>query len=553
MNKFFSLIKINLKMMWDMSSKKKKTKGVFFLILMALAFLPMIGLIFVGTGELYDGLLKINQQGIILALGASISALIIFVFGIVYCIGTFYFSTDIEKLLYLPLKPSYIVGSKFFTVILYEYLTQGIFLIPILVQYGIKSGANIVYYIYSIIIFLINPIIPLVLASVIIMIIMRFTNVGKNKDKLKIVGWIFSLTFAIGINLVSQNLSSKAYSSIELQNLIMEGSNSMAAIMARNIFPSSKLVTQILLKSNSIYGILYLLSFIAINTVFLVFFLYLSEKFYFKGVIGISETTSKRKALKDEELSKAIKMKCKLYAYFIKEIKILFRTPIYLMNCVIMNFLWPVFFMIPIFTRGNVGGSISSIKSILNNSQYLNIIIPIFFAVIMFISSSNGIASTAVSREGKNLYINKYIPINSTTMFMGKILSAVVIEFISTIIILIIVYSIFKVPIYMIMIFLILSLEAMFFTSFLGLLIDLNSPKLNWDNEQRAVKQNFNLVINMVASIVLGTLTALLVIKINFESTYGFIFIILLYTILNFMLYYLLKVKGKNILNKINL
>lgn len=344
MNKFSALIKINFKMMFDLSNKKNKVKSVAFILLMIMAFFPLVGMIFSGVNKLYEALSQINQQGMILGLGISLSALIIFVFGIFYCIGTFYFSMDIENLLYLPLKPSYILGSKFFMVVTYEYMTQLIFFFPILLQYGIKSNLGIIYYFYSIVIFLINPIIPLILASIIVMIIMRFTNVGKNKDKLKIIGWMFSLALAIGINLISQNLATGGYNANELQQLIMQGNNSYATVVANNIFPFAKIATLALLKSNELLGVVYLIMFIAINILFLIIFFYLAEKLYFKGVIGISESNSKRKALSDEELIKSVRRKSHLITYITKEMRILFRTPIYLMNCVIMNFLWPVFF-----------------------------------------------------------------------------------------------------------------------------------------------------------------------------------------------------------------
>ena len=40
------------------------------------------------------------------------------------------------------------------------------------------------------------------------------------------------------------------------------------------------------------------------------------------------------------------------------------------------------------------------------------------------------------------------------------------------------------------------------YTSLTGLLIDLYNPKLDWDSEQKAVKQNINVLYNMLAAFV---------------------------------------------------
>jgi ABC-2 type transport system permease protein len=44
-------------------------------------------------------------------------------------------------------------------------------------------------------------------------------------------------------------------------------------------------------------------------------------------------------------------------------------------------------------------------------------------------------------------------------------------------------------------------------TSLTGIIIDLYNPKLDWDNEQKAVKQNMNVLYNMAAGVIPAVLT----------------------------------------------
>ena len=51
---------------------------------------------------------------------------------------------------------------------------------------------------------------------------------------------------------------------------------------------------------------------------------------------------------------------------------------------------------------------------------------------------------------------------------------------------------------------LILSVNGLLMTSMTGIIIDMHNPKLTWDSEQAAVKQNFNVMLNMLAALVAG-------------------------------------------------
>jgi ABC-2 type transport system permease protein len=48
-----------------------------------------------------------------------------------------------------------------------------------------------------------------------------------------------------------------------------------------------------------------------------------------------------------------------------------------------------------------------------------------------------------------------------------------------------------------------------------GIFFELNWPKLNWDNEQRAVKQNMNVLYGMIVSVVAAALAIALVITLQ--------------------------------------
>lgn len=553
MSKFITLVKVLFKnngssMVQD--GKKKLPKTIAMIILLIVSFLPLVGMFVAGSAGAYDLLAKVNQQGVILSFGISAACVLILVFGIFYVMSTFYFSMDIEKLLPLPLKPSTIMGAKFTVVMIYEYLTELILVLPILITYGVKSSAGIVYYIYGIIIFLTIPIIPLVIAAFINMIIMRFTNIGKNKDRFRTIAGIFGLLFAVGFNVIIQKVSSQANDPEKMANMLMQGNNSLVNGTTK-LFPSSKPALNSLLYSGDLRGLVNLLIFLVISFALLAILLILGEALYLKSVIGISETMSKRKKLSAKEFEEGTTQKSAVWSYTLKELRSLFRTPAYFMNCVIMNLLWPIFLFIPVLAQPDILKDLSKLKLFMQDSSNMGMIIGIAFGFMMFISLANPTAATAISREGENMFINKYLPISYSKQILGKVLSAVILNSIGILVMIIVAIAIVQPPVYLILMVMILGIVVTFFTAFVGILIDINFPKLQWENEQKAVKQNVNVVIMMFGGMIIGGLSVFAVIALGFKlwAAFGVLFVV--YGAATLILYLVATTVGAEVYEKI--
>ena len=550
MSRFISLTKVFIKTNLGIYNKEDKKKAIVLVILLALGFMPLLKSLSASTSNIYDILKQINEESIILYMGIAATSLAIFIFAIFHVMNTFYFSMDIENLIPLPLRSYEIIGSKLILIIIYEYITEIIFLLPVLIQYGIKINAGLVYYIYGAIIFLINPIVPTILCTILIMVIMRFSNLGKNKDRFKMISGVVALSIGIGINLFIQSITSRNQSKDQIENMIMTIKGKYVGVLSK-IFPTTKSGVYSLIEHNNFKGFIYICLFLIITLLFLVAFIYIGEKLYLKGVVGISETTSTRKAIEDADLHRYTKKRSVITSYVLKEIKVLLRTPIYFMNCILMNFLWPVFFIAPIAMQGELSEITYEINAILQDIDGIKFVVIIAFSVVLFITATNGIAASSISREGQNLYFNKFVPLDAKNMFMAKILTAVIIEFVSIFFILLTISLIIKVPLIVIISIVIITIPAMFFSSLMGLIIDLYYPKLNWDNEQKAVKQNFNIIGNMALNTILAVITATLFIKLNLNLITTILLIVAIYTLINILMYIFLKNKGVAIFNNI--
>jgi len=525
--------------------KNKKIKQILLLVVLAFSLLPMVFSIVNFLTNTYDGLATVGEEGVLLSLGIAVSAFVIFFFGLFYTMNTFYFSDDVENLLPLPIKSSHILGAKFIIVTIFEYLTASMIFLPILIVYGVKSGGGLLYYLYALLIFLALPVIPIVLDSVIVMIIMRFTNLAKNKDAFRVISAVIAIIFGVGVSTMSQRLVLNAGA-----GQTQLGNNSMVAVTS-NIFPASKLGALGLINHGNLSGLVYTGLFIIVSLLGFYLFLLLGNKLYFKGVTGVSVSSSSKKQISSEELSRKSIRSSVMRSYVMKEIRILFRTPAYFINCILMNFIWPIFLIIPIFTQPNSMSGIGAMVGVMQKQGISGTVFVAFFGVMLFVSSSNGIAATSISREGENVFFNKYIPVSYKTQIMAKVIAGVIMGVVGMLSISLVAVILLKLPLSLMALMCVTSFLAILFSNFVGIIIDLYNPKLHWDNEQKAVKQNLNLMLSMVICIAFGGLTAFAVIKLNLNLIQVVVSLIALYGTLDSLLYLFIKNIGSKIFSKI--
>lgn len=545
MSRLLALIKISLKSGSNFSgnkggnSKKGIISAVALVIVMIMCFAaPMEAIV----STLYDGLSQVGQEGVIIGLITIAVSFTIFIFGIIYVMGTFYFSKDIEYLLPLPLKPWEITVSKFITVLIYEYLTEAIILVIPLITFGVRSQAGALYWLISIIVFIILPIFPLVIATIINIILMSFTNIGKHKEKLRTLFGIISVFLGMGISLTmskfSQNIVKDQSKLIEM---ISSGNNSMVATITA-IFPTAKFSSLALINSQGIKSFYYILALLATTIAAVLIFILIANALYFKGALGGAEVAAKRTNMKNSEFSKATKKNSIIFSYTIKELKILFRTPAYLINCVLMSFLWPIFLIIPMVSQAGALGELTTYMDSVKNLNIDGTILAIVVSVMFFISGSNMVSATAISREGENVFFMKYIPISYKNQILSKVLSGGILSLVS-LVFLIAALIMIKMDILFIMVFIVISIIAGLVANFICILVDLSKPKLKWDNEQMAVKQNFRSMISFFTCAIIAGLNIFIFIKssLSFSITALILFIEMLGLLL--ILNYILNLK----------
>lgn len=506
MHKYLSLTRVLLKNSLGMMSdgKSRKALNTVLYIVLAICMIPLSFTLYMMFDAAMTQLLPLQQEGAVLALGFHISSLVTFLFSIFLIPSIFYFSKDSETLLALPLPPQTILSAKFSVCLVYEYAFTLIVCVLLFLAYANHAQISIVYILFAILLFMSLPIYPLVLSSIITMLLMRFVPFFKNRDRFNMIAGILSIVFAFTFSFL-MNSSTMTNDPNALITMLVQGHNSMISLFSR-IFPAIPFAANAVIDGDAVSLVIYLL----ITAAALGVLVLLGRWLYFKGAIGFSETKSSRKALSAKDYSRVLRHS-KVRTYLIKEMRLLIRTPVYALNCIGMCLLMPIMLLV-IFLTTDTDTLLQQFPDI---TPYLDGKLPYAIlagmAIGFLFSNLNLISATAISREGTNLSFMKYIPMTLKEQLHAKVLSGILMSVVSMLLTMLCIYYLLPIfPLFWYLLAAASSLITIVLGNYASLALDILHPKLVWEQEAAAVKQNMSGIVSMLAGMAMMVVTAAL-------------------------------------------
>lgn len=487
-----SLTKVILKNSIRTNPSKKSLilGGIAFSIVFLFLSIMMILFSYIVTKQL----IKINQAYAFVNILLLMNFFILFAKSVFESLNVLYFSKDLKILLRMPIYPKDILHAKFFNMIISEYQMEVIMLgIPMIV-YGILTKVNFLLYIYMFLVLLILPIIPILLTSLIIAIIMRFTNFIKNKNKVLYITIIISMFLMGFVTMIFSNNQTISVSGF--RNIILK-TNGLAESIA-DYFILIKPIMNTLLNYDNIDGLKNLILYYLESIICYFIIIFIISKIYLKGAIGTTINSDKNTKCEFKELNlKDFESKKMNKTYIIKEWKTLLRTPIFCIECVIMPLLYPICILAIVlflmqFAKLVGLDLIESFKSIVNSSLGISI----FLIVGQVFYMLNFSSIIAISRDSNNAILIKFLPIDLYKQFKIKIRIGILINTLASLIVSIAFLIFTKNLLFTFIIFL-----SLCFINVIGekckLLIDLQNPQMNWNSEYTMMKQNTNIMYEL--------------------------------------------------------
>ena len=473
-NTFLPLFKTNLKIAFDFRGKKHKMSMLSLLVLITLlgmAASAFYAFVFIMAASetntpLIDVLYTMAGFASLLALSTTIPKVKTTLFG----------GNDYDMLASMPIPKKEILFVKFFSLYLVEFFYTVIITLPAGVLCFIFDN-NIVYLIHTILMLFLVPVFPLLLAC----LVGTFISVVADRSRFgNVLSVLFYVIFIVVIFSSSMMTSSGTTESMEPLFDLFKWFNPTNVILDINI-PVINYVIYAGVNLIVLAGVIGLLTF---------FYDYIHD------LLSTARTskTSKKQELKVNTPFKSL-MKLELKKYF--------TSKGYLMNTItggVLSVVMIAIMTITLLTDEEMAGLIDAFRPYL---AYLSL------AIILMVGLTTPAAS-AISMEGKNMWVIKSTPIDYKKFLKSKVWLSEIVMAPFALIASILVMVIIKNDIIGLIVTLLLPQLYLLSMNYISLILNTRFYKFNWSNEMEVVKQSkcvvFVMLIDFVYTIVVAAL-----------------------------------------------
>lgn len=476
MNNLWLLIKVQIQGLLFRTTtrrnRKKSAAGLGMLILFAGVFMYMSVVYVMGMVSTFPE----GYQYIALYVMGLMTMFMLLIFGYQSAGGHLFGFKDYDLLMSLPVRKSEVLMSKFLSFLFLEYFYGFFLLVPSIIIVGIVCHYGIPYYILGIIAWMLVPIVPMVIASLLAYLArymagkFKYKNLMNNIFYIILMGAVFVLIFAY------QTLLTKTSGQlVELLNGIEQ------------YFPFVSYLFDGMVKGEIVK---YLLG-AGINILVLVLFIWLFSKNFMK----LNSQIKSGYKVKDYKLTKS-RSHSAYAALFNKELRTYFSNTVYFMNTAIMPILLVAGFAYLCFFKGNEMNMLIG--------EMPEVVMPVLCGSILLLALMSCTTNSSISMEGKNFDSLKTYPVDIMDIFMAKISVNFLVILPCALICSLMALFFLKITVFEFMLCLLTALTSSFFISMLGLILNLHYYRFDWDNAAVVVKQSMPVMITTIGGMVLG-------------------------------------------------
>lgn len=424
------------------------------------------------------------------------------IFGLNVIINEFYFSSDLDYLLPLPVRTHELILAKFWVTYLAESVMEFMIIFSAYIGYVLAIGLSPIGVITGILGTITLPVVPLVYCGMIGMIVMYLFQGIRNRKVLNVVMAILTILLILGAFLSFRGL--EGFSIETYVESLTSGNNAFLNTMNIIFYPGYLLVHSA--ATGSWTDVLF---YLGLTVGLLALFMVVANIIYLPGLYSFKSVANKKEH--NTHAAKGLKSQSVFETYFKKEMRTILRTPAFVSNCVLINFFWPVIIVVVCMMQKG-SGSIQKFITMYQTGNVMAVVLTLclFLGLGALTTSANGLASSSFTREGAHIDFMKYIPVSYSLQIHVKGLISLLFSYPSYLIDVVILAIILKLPVSMAVYYGIAGGLMVFFITCLGILLDSMHPKLIWEDELNALRGNLNVFFNMAfailaAGIICGT------------------------------------------------
>ena len=404
---------------------------------------------------------------------------------------------DDQLLLSLPISRKTVLFIRMFKFYLFELLFNSLFILPVMVVYGLIMNSGALYYFVCAIALLLIPIIPIVLSS----IIGYFTTYISSKFK--------------GKN-IAQSVITMALALVTL--VICFGFEGILNMMIQNASQFLKYICYYypvgaFIKLITDFDILTFILFIVIHLGIFALSLIILGKYYFK-------LNSKMKSVTVVHNNKpyVVKTRSKLNSFIKKEFSRFVQTPVFIVNAGFGLVMFVAACVALCFKYNDTIASLTEKFENIDPSMMLSYLPIGILALVVFSAYMTSITSSMISLEGKSLNILKSLPIKSSMIVLYKVITSLVIIVPCLLLGDILVFIFFKFSLIDMLLILYASILIPFIAELIGIMVNLRFPKMDATNDTEIVKQSMSSFISVFAGMGLAMVSSAYLLGLTFSG-----------------------------------
>ena len=428
-----------------------------------------------------------------------------------FIMSALYLGRDATFLAALPIKTRTLLSAKLAQVWLSETLIDAVILLPACVLYGTRVGAEPLFYVRMVIVWLLIAILPICIAAVLSAFLIRLSALWKHRELIMTVGGIaLFLVYMFVMMNVGSITGDSAESGAIIQKFFTDNASRISGMT--QFFPPAEWAATGLLEGD--WGKLAL--FAAVSAVAAAVLILVLGIFYRK--LSLLQSEAPQASGKKGIQKGSIRVGSAFMANVKREVLTILRVPAYAVNILPITFM-PLVIIIMMGMMFNKSAGESGAQSLTQMMGNLNpaLIMCIMAAAVAYMAGMNPALSTAVTREGKGHDFIRSLPVSAKTLIHAKLAVGCGLETFGVIAAMIAVAVLIPGFTLETVLALILCLLFCFGTACLALSRDVKKPRLDWVTEQEAVKQNFGVLISMLVSWgILAALAGLAFVMIHF-------------------------------------
>ena len=478
-------------------------------VALAILAVVMLGGVIAVEYLLFRLLATVGQQWLLPAMALIMTLVGTVLLGLFQILAQLYFDKDVQLMAYLPVRSETVLLAKSTEIYVSELGMSAMILFPSFILCGVHAGAGLGYWLTAAAVTLTAPVLPMMLMMLLSTGLARISSFVRHKDALMMACTLVMVILVMTLEMkVVSNIPEDADAAFFLRMILDR--EALLNQVTGAIPPVKWAIGALRGQTSSLLLLIGVSLAVAAATLALVGPRYLTI------ALNQQERGGRRKALRMDKVNYGASSQ--LISLYRLEMRMLLRTPVYAFNGVYGALAVPLVMAFMIAVSGTteemaeIAALIPMFRQMITAPDQALIVA----ALMALCSFMNPAAATAVSREGKRFAHTRTLPVTTRTLLQAKLLMGMTVGLLSCIAGGVIAVVFLRVNVWLLLAGFAVAMLLTLGATAVSLAWDASHPVLDWPNETYAIKQNNNVLINMLtgmlAVLLPGGTAALLVV-----------------------------------------